>query len=80
MASLNPDLYQERLRLLVEAPRTAGFSQEELAARITQRQTFVSKVELRESRLDPAEYIQIGRALGIGPFELRKRAEEINGP
>ena len=36
-----------------------GISQVELAARISRRQTFVSKYETEERRLDVAEYIAI---------------------
>ena len=75
MASFNPDLYQECLRLLVQARQQAGLTQQQVADRVGQRQTFVSKFELSERRLDPAEFIQVSRAIGVDPYELLKRAE-----
>jgi transcriptional regulator with XRE-family HTH domain len=42
------------IELLVQARKDAGLTQAELGARIGQRQTFVSKVELGERRLDAA--------------------------
>lgn len=76
MASFNPNLYEECLRLLVEARKAAGVSQVQLAERIGRRQTFVSKVELRERRLDPAEFVLLGRVIGTDPLELLRQAEE----
>ena len=63
MTTLNPDLYRAAIDRLVQARKDAGLSQTELAARIASRQTFVSKVELGERRLDVAEYIAICRAI-----------------
>lgn len=47
--------------LLVEARKAAGVTQTELGQRIGQRQTFISKVELDERRLDAAEYVMLAR-------------------
>lgn len=63
------------IELLVEARRSAGVTQVELGRRIGQRQTFISKVELGERRLDAAEFIEMGRALGADPYALMRRAE-----
>ncbi|UZF90890.1 helix-turn-helix domain-containing protein [Bosea sp. NBC_00550] len=64
------------LAALIQARKDAGITQVKLAARIGQRQTFVSKYELGERRLDVAEYIAIARAIGAEPFELMQKAEE----
>lgn len=75
MASTQPDLYKALLRALIQARKAAGITQVELAARIGRRQTFVSKYETEERRLDVAEYIAIARAVGAEPFELMRTAE-----
>ena len=75
MASTQPELYKALLQALVRARKDAGVSQVELAARIGRRQTFVSKYETEERRLDVAEYIAIARAVGAEPFELMQMAE-----
>jgi len=46
-----------------------------LATRAGRRQTFVSKYETQERRLDVAEYITIARAMGAEPYELMQAAE-----
>lgn len=72
MASTQPDLYKALLQALVQARKEAGISQVELAARIGRRQTFVSKYETEERRLDVAEYITIARAIGTKTEAFRR--------
>jgi ribosome-binding protein aMBF1 (putative translation factor) len=62
--------------LLVAARRDAGLTQMDLGRLIEQRQTFISKIETCERRLDPAEFVQISRAIGIDPYVLMHRAED----
>lgn len=75
MASTQPDLYKALLQALIQARKDAGITQVELAARIARRQTFVSKYETEERRLDVAEYIAIARAVSAEPYELMREAE-----
>lgn len=63
------------IELLVQARKDAGITQEELGKRIGQRQTFVSKFELLERRLDVAEFVEISRAIGTDPHTLIRQAE-----
>lgn len=58
------------LRLLIEARKAASLTQSELADIISKRQTFVSKYERGERRLDVIELIQIARCLGIDPHVI----------
>lgn len=61
--------------LLVQARKDSGLTQAELGERIGQRQTFVSKFELGERRLDVAEFVTVARAIGSDPNELIASAE-----
>lgn len=78
MASTQPDLYKALLQALIRARKNAGITQVELAARIGQRQTFVSKYETEERRLDVAEFIAIARAIEVEPYAMIQGAEEIH--
>ncbi|KPF62767.1 hypothetical protein IP69_20140 [Bosea sp. AAP35] len=78
MASTRSELYQTLLVALIAARKDAGMTQVELAERIGQRQTFVSKYEKGERRLDVAEYIEIARAIGVEPYATMQRAEHSN--
>lgn len=58
------------------ARQEAGITQQELARRLSKPQSFISKYERRERRVDVAEFVLIARALGIAPATLIKRAEK----
>lgn len=72
MASTQPELYKTLLQALIKARKDAGITQVELAARIGRRQTFVSKYETEERRLDVAEYLAIARAIGAETDAFRQ--------
>ncbi len=67
------------IELLVQARKDAGITQVELGKRLGQRQTFVSKFELGERRLDVAEFVTVARALGADPRSLIEAAEHGGG-
>lgn len=75
MSSLRSDLYLRIIELLVQARKDAGITQVELGKRIGQRQTFVSKFELGERRLDVAEFVTVSRAIDADPHEIIRDAE-----
>ncbi|GLK69790.1 helix-turn-helix domain-containing protein [Hansschlegelia plantiphila] len=60
---------------LVDVRKAAGVTQAELGRRVGRRQTFISKVELGERRLDVAEFINLGRAIGADPYALMRKVE-----
>jgi transcriptional regulator with XRE-family HTH domain len=61
--------------------KSAGSSSDAVKAlasvgqRIGQRQTFVSKFELGERRLDAAEFVKVSRAVGADPYKIMREAE-----
>ena len=57
-------------RLLVDHRKRSGLTQTELASLIGRPQTFVSKVETGERRMDVIELLQILSALGADPIEF----------
>ena len=56
--------YRVLLRMLREHRNGAGVTQAELAKRLRQTQSFVSKIERGEARLDLVQLRQICRILG----------------
>lgn len=64
------------IELFVIARKEAGITQVELGRRLGQRQTFVSKVELGERRLDVAEFVVVSRAIGADPYVIMRAAED----
>jgi transcriptional regulator with XRE-family HTH domain len=62
--------YKRLRELLVAARRDAGLTQVELSLRLKRPQSFVSKYERGERRLDVIEFGQVARALGIDPARV----------
>lgn len=63
--SIFTNKYSLLLRLLRQARKKAGQTQEQLAARLGQSQSFVSKCERGERRLDVIELRAFCTALGL---------------
>lgn len=55
--------YDHLRSLLVRARESAGLRQEDVARRLKRPQSYVSKIELGERRLDVVEYIEFARAI-----------------
>jgi transcriptional regulator with XRE-family HTH domain len=55
---------------LVAARESAGLSQHELARRLSRPQSFVSKCESGERRIDVVELIQICKVLRADPVDI----------
>ena len=69
--------YQLFVQMLVQARKAAALSQVELAQRLGKPQSFVSKCENCERRVDMAEFLAIAQALGLdaAAFVQRYQAE-----
>ncbi|MGA2771978.1 MAG: helix-turn-helix transcriptional regulator [Bryobacteraceae bacterium] len=68
---------QEQLRSLLRSIRTeAGLTQTDVAQRLKQPQSFVSKYESGERRLDVLELREVCRAIGVPLPEFIKSLEQ----
>ena len=61
---------REFLRLLTEARKSAGVTQVELSERLSRPQSFVSKYERGERRLDVVEFVEVAQAMGADPIGI----------
>jgi transcriptional regulator with XRE-family HTH domain len=68
--SVHSDDYQRLLTLLIDTRRLAGVTQTSLAQTLRKPQSFVSKVETGERRLDVIEFCQWVSALKANPASL----------
>lgn len=69
-SSIFTQRHQEFIAFIALVRRAAGVTQVELADRLEKPQSFVSKVERGERRLDVIEFCQFAEALGRDPAEL----------
>jgi len=77
MSKRNSLTEQARLQALLRSLRTkAGLRQVDLARKLGQPQSFVSKFESGERRLDVLELRQICRILGISLEQFAARLED----
>jgi transcriptional regulator with XRE-family HTH domain len=65
--------YKRFRELLTEARKSADLTQTDLSKRLGRPQSFVSKYERGERRLDVIEFAQVARALEIDPLRFLAR-------
>lgn len=75
MKSLYSDKYRLFLELLAEARKSSGMTQEALAKKLGRPQSFVSKVESGERRVDAVEFLIISRLIDTDPCELLRKVD-----
>ena len=69
--------YDQFRRSLIQARKAAGMTQLGLAAKLSRPQSFVSKFERGERRLDVIEFLDIAQALGFDPAIFLKNISKI---
>ena len=65
--------YDRFREAMIDARRGSGLSQEALADRLGKPQSFVSKYERGERRLDVVEFLQICESLGVDAVSVLER-------
>jgi len=68
--SLHSDRYKRLCEILAKARKSKGLTQADVADRLGKPQSYVSKYESGERRLDVVEFIDIAEAIGIRPNSL----------
>jgi len=72
-SSIFAERYIAVVEVLLAARQEAGVTQAQLATRMSRPQSFVSKVERRERRVDPVEFHDWAIALALDPVQLFQR-------
>ena len=71
--SVFTDRYRLFLQLLIQERKDKGITQVQLAEKLQKPQSYVSKYENGERRLDVIEFLDIAGCLGIDPAEFIKK-------
>ena len=70
MKTTHSPLYRQILAALVDTRKAKGITQVDLARRLGKPQSFVSKFENGERRIDVAEFIEICRVMQVDALGL----------
>ena len=62
--------------MLVEARKDAGLTQVQVAKRLSRPQSFVSKYEGGERRLDVVEFLEVAKALRVDAANFVRRLDQ----
>jgi ribosome-binding protein aMBF1 (putative translation factor) len=68
--SVGNETYKKLRELLIEARKTAGLTQANLSQRLHRPQSFVSKYERGERRLDVIEFGEVAKGLDVDPVKF----------
>ena len=80
MSNLSSKAYVALVDALIATRKELGVTQEDLAGRLGKTQSFVSKSERRQRRIDFVEFIAIAEALGLdAPDFLRSLRQASPG-
>jgi transcriptional regulator with XRE-family HTH domain len=75
--SVHNKKYASFLDFLINARSQAGLTQVEVAARLTRPQSYVSKYENGERRLDVVEFLEIAQVLNFDPVKVIRRLNSV---
>ena len=76
--SVHTTRYHRFRDILTKARQAQELSQEALAEKLGCVQTFVSKYERGERRLDVVEFLDVAEALGIDPCKVIRQLQVTN--
>ena len=65
---------------LVDARKSAGLGQDDLANRLKCNQSLVARIESGERRIDVVELVVLARAIGFDPFDVLAIVEAATEP
>lgn len=71
--SLRSQGHRLLMSILADARRDAGLTQQQLADRLRQPQSFIAKYEGGERRIDVIEFVTIAKALQADPIRLLQK-------
>ncbi len=68
----NRDRYQRLRERLIEERKKAGLNQVDVAEALGKPQSYVSKYEIGERRLDVIEFLDVAKAIGFNAVRVLK--------
>ncbi len=78
MRSVHTDQYREFRELMIAARKAAGLTQTELARQLGKPQSYVSKYERGERRLDIVEFLTLADLLHFDPHAYITKLSDMS--
>jgi len=75
--SLGSREHRELIALLVQKRRDAGLTQEDVAKQMRWPQSYISKIESGDRRLDVIEFIRIASVIGFDAGAIAQELQEL---
>lgn len=69
--------HQRLVEILITARKQAGIRQAELARRVGKTQTFVTRFEAGQRRIDAIELLALCRIIGIDPVKMVRKLLKV---
>lgn len=76
--SIFSDAYNLLRTWLVKTREKKGLTQADVATKLGKPQSYVSKYERGERRLDVVEFLEVASVLGVEPYKILKELEKLN--
>ncbi|MBI5970229.1 MAG: helix-turn-helix transcriptional regulator [Deltaproteobacteria bacterium] len=76
--SIFSDSYNLLRTRLIKTREKKGLTQVDVATKLGKLQSYVSKYERGERRLDVVEFLEVTRVLGIEPYKILKELEKLD--
>lgn len=80
LKTIHARAYAALIQELRRARKAAGITQIAMAKKLRDHQSFVSKYETGERRLDVLEYLKVAEAIGIDPCVPLKKISALLNP
>lgn len=74
--SVFTEKYKLFKEMLIQAREAAGLNQRDLSERLSRPQSYVSKYERGERRLDVVEFLEVAEALDLDPIAFIKKLRD----
>jgi len=75
LKSVHSDRYNRFLKLVIDARKRAELTQQELADKLKKPQSYISKYERGERRLDVIEFLEISQILNVDTYNLLRKID-----
>jgi transcriptional regulator with XRE-family HTH domain len=79
LAVIGSERHKRLIELLVAERKARNLPQHELARRLRQRQSMISRLESGKRRIDVVEFLALAETIGFDPTKLLRQIQAVHG-